>query len=190
MADEGITAVKCRLDHKSPWKQSEPMGSLIREEVMFARQTNVTHIFCLGALIVLGTASSARSDAVTDWNQIAIRATEIAGAPVPVQTRVMSIVHAAMFDAVNAIERKYTVYLIDVRAAPGASAEAAAAAAAHGILERMYPPQKLITDAAFATSLGRLPDDQAKAEGVRLGQEVAAKLFDLRKDDGSATQQS
>ena len=140
-------------------------------------------------LIILGAAFDARADAVTDLNQIAIKATEIAGAPVPVQARVMAIVHAAIFDAVNNIERKYTAYAIDVHAAPGASAAAAAAAAANGILERIYPLQKPITDAALTTLLGQIPDGPAKAEGIRVGQEVAVKLFDLRKDDGSAAQQ-
>ena len=127
----------------------------------------------LAAAIVLGSASCARADVVTDWNQTAIRATEIAGAPVPVQTRVMAMVHAAMFDAVNAIERKYSVYAVDVSAPPGASADAAAAGAAHGILERLYPQQKAITDAALASSLARIPEGAARSDGARLGQEVA-----------------
>jgi hypothetical protein len=154
------------------------------EETMIPKLTTLTLAFCVAATV------GARADVVTDWNQTAIRATEIAGAPVPVQTRVMSIVHAAIYDAVNAIERKYTVYAIDAKAEPGASTEAAAAAAAHGILERLYPPQKAIMDAAFAGSLSKIPDGQAKSNGVRLGQEVAEKLFALRKDDGSAAQQS
>lgn len=144
----------------------------------------------LAAAIVLGSASCARADVVTDWNQTAIRATEIAGAPVPVQTRVMAMVHAAMFDAVNAIERKYSVYAVDVSAPPGASADAAAAGAAHGILERLYPQQKAITDAALASSLARIPEGAARSDGARLGQEVATQLFALRKDDGFAAVQS
>ena len=144
----------------------------------------------LAAAVVLGSASGARADVVTDWNQTAIRATEIAGAPVPVQTRVMAMVHAAMFDAVNAIERKYSVYAVDVSAPPGASADAAAARAAHGILERLYPQQKAITDAALASSLARIPEGAARSDGARLGQEVATQLFALRKDDGFAAVQS
>jgi hypothetical protein len=154
---------------------------------MIARGAKVASLFCLGAVIIF--AFDARADVVTDWNQTAIRATEIAGAPVPVQTRVMSIVHAAIFDAVNAIERKYTVYAIDVPAGSGASAEAAAAAAAHGILERLYPQQKLIFDVALTDSLTRIPEGSAKADGLRLGSEVAERLFAMRKDDGSAAQQ-
>jgi hypothetical protein len=160
------------------------------EGAVITGQSAFTPMLCLGASIILGTAFDARADVVTDWNQTAIRATEIAGAPVPVQTRVMAMVHAAIFDAVNAIDGKYTAYAIDARAVPGASAEAAAAAAAHGILDRMYPPQKPITDAALAASVARIPDGQAKTEGLRLGQEVAAKLFDLRKDDGSGAPQT
>jgi len=141
---------------------------------------------CLGALIVVSGMHAARADTVTDWNQTAVRATEIANAPVPVQMRVMAIVHAAIFDAVNAIEGKYTGYAVEVASAPGASSEAAAAAAAHGILERLFPPQKAMIDTALGSSLKGIPDGPAKAEGMRVGREVAEKLFALRKDDGAA----
>ena len=106
----------------------------------------------------------------------------------PVQTRAMSLVHAAMFDAVNAIERKYSPYAVDVRAGQAASPAAAAAAAAHGMLERMYPLQKPIHDAAFAAALAKMPDNPERAQGVRLGQEVAERYFALRKDDGALAQ--
>lgn len=145
---------------------------------------------CLGALIFLSAVHAARADVVTDWNETAVRATEIAGAPVPVQMRMMAIVHAAIFDAVNAIEGKYASYAIEVAAAPGASAEAAAAAAAHGILERLFPPQKAMTDVALARSVKEIADGPAKTEGLRVGREVAERLFALRKDDGSAAQAS
>ena len=145
---------------------------------------------CFGVAVVLAVASVARADVVTDWNQTAIRSTEIAGAPVPVQTRVMAIVHAAIFDAVNAIERKYAVYAVNVSAPAGASAEAAAAAAAHGVLEWLYPQQKAIIDAALAASLTQIPEGAARTNGLRLGQEVAAQMLARRKDDGSAAKQS
>src|SRR6185436_18274737 len=115
-------------------------------------------------------------------------ATETAGAPVPLQTRAMSMVHAAIFDAVNAVDRKYSPYAVDVRPGSAASAEAAAAAAAHGILERLYPLQKPIHDGALAAALAKIPDSAERAQGVRLGQEVAERSFALRKDDGAAGQ--
>lgn len=154
---------------------------------MISRAAKLASAFCLGAAIFHGTAPGARADAVTDWNQTAVTAYEVAEAPVPVQTRVMAMVHAAIFDAVNAIERKYTSYAVDVAAARGASPEAAAAAAAHGILEELFPLQKATFDAALVRSLKEIADGPAKTEGLRVGREVAGKLVALRKDDGSAS---
>ena len=129
----------------------------------------------LGAFLLFSTVYAAHADVVTDWNQTAIRATEIAGSPPPLQSRVMAMVHAAIFDVVNGIEHKYSPYAVDVSAASGASADAAAAAAAHGVLERLYPPQKAITDAALAALLTRIPEGSARTDGLRLGQEIAAQ---------------
>jgi hypothetical protein len=96
------------------------------------------------------------------------------------------MVHAAIYDAVNAIDKRHAVYAVNVSAPLGASMAAAAAAAAQGILTRVFPPQQAITDAALATSLDQVPEGQAKTDGVQVGGEVAAELFALRKDDGSA----
>ena len=155
---------------------------------MTAATANCAATRFFAALILLSATQVARADVVTDWNQTAVRATEIAGAPVPVQMRMMAIVHAAIFDAVNSIERKYTPYEVEVSAAPGASPEAAGAAGAHGILERLFPPQKAMIDAALAASLKDIAEGPAKTEGLRVGREVAEKLFALRKDDGAAAQ--
>ena len=106
---------------------------------MSSRLAHRAGAFALASLLAFGLAPPAGADVVTDWNQTAIRATEIAGVPVPVQTRVMSLVHGAVFDAVNAIDQKYAVYAVDVRAPTGASAQAAAAAAAHRSSKSSFP---------------------------------------------------
>jgi hypothetical protein len=159
-----------------------------KEESMTMLGSHRPALCWLGALGLLSAWPSARADMVTDWNQAAVRATEVAGAPVPVQTRVMSLVHGAVFDAVNAIERRYTAYAVEAAAAPGASAEAAAAAAAHAMLELLYPLQKPILDTALAGALKPVPEGAAKSDGVRLGREVADRFFALRKEDGAAAQ--
>jgi hypothetical protein len=146
--------------------------------------------FVLGLAASLGAADG-RADVVTDWNQAAVRATEVAGAPVPAQLRMMAMVHAAIFDAVNTVEGKYASYAVELPATRGASPEAAAAAAAHGTLERLFPAQRPVIDAALAGYLKDVADgSSATAEGVRIGREVADKLFALRKDDGAAAQTS
>jgi hypothetical protein len=134
------------------------------------------------AAIVSGTASA---DVVTDWNQTALHATDVAGFGPPPQTRAMAMVHAAIYDAVNAIDRRHAVYVVDVKAPSGASQEAAAAAAAHGILVRLFPAQQPALDAALSASLGPIAEGDAKTEGLGVGREVAAKLFEARKSDGA-----
>ncbi len=133
----------------------------------------------------LAFAPTVHADVVTDWNQTALQAAEAAGLPPPPQTRLMAMVHAAIYDAVNAIDRRHVVYAVDVKATPGASMEAAAAAAANGILTRVFAAQQMTLDAALAASLAQIADGDAKAQGVAVGREVAAKLFELRKDDGA-----
>src|SRR3954454_5372053 len=99
----------------------------------------------LAVLALLMSVPSAPADMVTDWNVIALDTipATISGPP---HARLMGYVQAAVFDAVNSVERKYTPYAIDLRA-PRASAEVAAAVAAHGMLVRFYPAQKTTLDA-------------------------------------------
>jgi len=73
--------------------------------------------------------SATDADVVTDWNVLAINATTVGVPNSAAQSRTLAITHAAVFDAVNAIERRYAPYAVDTSAPPGASMEAAAAAA-------------------------------------------------------------
>jgi hypothetical protein len=128
---------------------------------------------------------SARADVVTDWNMTAIRASQAAGQPNPRLSRNMALVHAAIYDAVNAIDRRHTAYAVDIKAKPAASVDAAAAAAAYGVLTKLYWSQTAAFDVAFEGSLAAIPDGPAKADGIAVGKEVAEKLMALRKDDRS-----
>jgi len=143
------------------------------------------HGFALAVCAALLLSGLAEADVVTDWNQTALRATEVAGFGPPPQARVMAMVHAAVYDAVNAIDRRHTVYAVDVKAPAGASVESAAAAAAHGILLRVVPTQQPSLDAALGASLGPIPEGEAKAQGLAVGRDVAARYFETRKGDGT-----
>lgn len=131
---------------------------------------------------------SARADVVTDWNQITLDATHLvvgfAGGSW-FQVRTLAHTHAAIFDAVNAIERKYAPYAVDIKAPAGASTDAAAASAAHAVLAAESPTQKAVLDRALAATLAKVPDGAGKSDGIALGKEVATKLLALRSDDGA-----
>ncbi len=130
----------------------------------------------------IGLSSPVQADVVTDWNQIANTTLAAGGVRFPPQTRALAIMHAAMFDSVNAIDRQYAAYAIDL-SAPGASPEAAAAAAAHLVMVTLVPSQQANLNAAYAASLAQIPDGTAKSDGIALGETVALALLALRSTD-------
>ena len=139
------------------------------------------------AIIALAAASTgaARADVIMDWNAKAgALAAEKKVLP-STDSRTMSMVHIAMFEAVNAIDRRYTPYRLDLAADRSTSREAAAAAAAHNILMIIYPDQKSVLDAALAASLSSIPDTEGKTKGIELGKAAAAGIVALRADDGN-----
>jgi hypothetical protein len=137
----------------------------------------------LGIGVAMGAAVPASADMVTDWNAITAK-TVSSVTPPPKPQYLAAIVHAAIYDAVNAIDRGHQVYNVDITAPAGASIEAAAAAAAHGALVKLVPDQQMALDAALASSLKALPDGQAKTDGIAVGREAAAKTVAARNADG------
>jgi hypothetical protein len=127
-------------------------------------------------------------DQVIQWNRILLGIVRTPGVqPATVHsTRSFALMHAAVYDAVNAIVKTHTEYLVHVRAPRTASVAAAAAQAAHDVLVRLYPSQSSVLDADLATSLAPIPDGPAKAEGVNVGATVAGLIVELRSGDGSA----
>ena len=101
------------------------------------------------ALVALASPTVARADAVTDWNLIASNAIVVtAGQPPPVSVLHFAMVHGAVYDAVNAIDRGHRPYLVQPPSNPTDSKEAAAATAAFRVLVGVFPGQA--RDAAAA----------------------------------------
>ena len=137
----------------------------------------------IGVLIV-AAACTARADVVTDWNATtnALVANDAGNNP---RLRTLAMVHVAMSDSINTVQNRYTRVVATLPAAPGASAEAAAATAARQILIQIYPEQKARIEDAYATSLKAIPDGPAKTEAIKLGMEVAAAVQADRANDST-----
>src|SRR5690606_21944945 len=116
----------------------------------------------LVALGALDTAAAWRGDdpgVVAEWNQLLqANIPPTAGLLTP---RYFTMLHIAMFDAVNSIERDYARYHVLVRATPVASTEAAAAQAAHDILVALIPSAAATFDAALESRLDGLQHARA-----------------------------
>lgn len=137
------------------------------------------------ALVLLAcTAGVANADVVTDWNVVAIIASAVPPNSI-VQSRTLAIAHSVVYDALRAVERSGPAYAVDAQARSGASVEAAAAAAAHAALERLAPAAIPMLDAALSATLAKIPDGQAKIDGVSLGKQVGEQTVALRVGDGA-----
>jgi hypothetical protein len=125
---------------------------------------------------------------VIDWNQTLLTIVNTPGAqPATIQpTRSFAILHAAIYDAVNAIDRSHDPYLIFARAPRGASETAAADAAARTVLVGLYPAQQATIDTAYAAEIAKVAEGPGKDAGVHLGVQVASDLLAIRGSDGSA----
>jgi hypothetical protein len=95
------------------------------------------------------------------------------------------MVHLAMFDAVNSIEPRFSPYRVQLQVPSTTSSVAAASAAAHYLMARLYPAQLKDIDATLQAALATVPDGEAKTQGVQLGEKVAAALLDERSADGA-----
>jgi hypothetical protein len=136
-------------------------------------------------MILIGLTPPVSADVVADWNEKAVNFVLARGMGPPPAERVMAMTHVAMFDAINSIERRYRPYLAQVPASATASKEAAVATAAGMVLAGIVPQTMVEMRTELATYLATIPDSPAKAEGVRIGEAVAAKVLEARASDGA-----
>src|SRR5262245_32889822 len=131
-------------------------------------------------------AGKPRGNAVTHWNSIAVDAFKPTQGTNPMgQSRALAIVHAAIHDALNAIDHRFEAYTPGLADARGASVDAAVAAAAHDVLVAQVPDQAPQVEEAYTRALAAIHDGSAKASGIAVGQASAAANMLRRKNDGS-----
>ena len=127
--------------------------------------------------MLAGVVLNANADVITDWN---IKAGEIVTESklgTPPAIRAMAIVQTAVYDAVNAVP-------------PGASINAAVAAANRVTLTKLMPAQQALIDSAYQAALAQIADGPAKTAGIAAGEQAAGAVLARRADDGAATAES
>ena len=127
-----------------------------------------------------------QADSVTDCSTIACEIVADAKLGAPPANRVLAIVHTAVYEAVNAITKRYPDSLYQLEPVPGASVDAAVAAASHATLAKLVPSQLAVIDSAYHAALASITDGNAKTTGIEVGEKAAAATLALRFDDGAA----
>ncbi|NOT63444.1 MAG: vanadium-dependent haloperoxidase [Acidobacteria bacterium] len=155
------------------------------------------HVLTVSSLLlffILGAAPRVAADEVTQWNETAGKLALDSGLvnhPL-FESRLYAMTHAAIHDALNAIDRRYQPYALRIRVTSGASPEAAVATAAYVVLSDQFsrftafefPSQQTALDAAYNNALTAIPNGAAKTAGVLIGRLAAANILALRVADG------
>jgi len=157
-------------------------------------------VVCLTLCVVVGGTRAATADDVTRWNKVATDAALACGITPTLnplhESRMYAMVHLAVHDALNAIDRRSRPYILDTQVDSGASTEAAVAAAARNVMIVLLNQVPFpfdcsvavpIVEAAYTTALNSIPNSSAKSDGLAVGQAAAAAILGLRADDGSDT---
>ena len=139
------------------------------------------------ALASLLGGQTAAADVVTDWNVTAADMTVAAGQGPPPANRTLAMVQTAVYEAVNAITKRYPADRVALSAAPDASVAAAVAAANRAMLSRLLPSQQAMIDKAYAIALAAIADGPAKTAGITVGEQAAMAVLVWRADDGAGT---
>jgi hypothetical protein len=137
------------------------------------------------AVVATTWSNVARADAVVDWNVIAadaIATAIAAGRPGPAVGLDFAMVHAAVYDAVQAIDKRFKQYQTSIPGATGSST-AAAAKAAYDVLVNLFPAQSASLTTAYNDYLSK-NGLMANNPGVAVGQQAAAGIISRRANDG------
>ena len=131
----------------------------------------------------------AQVNQVLEWNQIFIDTLIATNTANSSSQRLGAILHTAVFDAYNGIERRYTPIFVHDEAPRGASRRAAAIAAAYTALVSLFPGRQTVLETSYCASLAALSDDgedggQSRERGIAWGTEVAEAVLAWRATDG------
>src|SRR5687768_5668227 len=130
-----------------------------------------------------------RPNQVLEWNEIFVETLIATNTANSSSQRLGAIVHTAVFDAYNGIERRYTPIFVDREAPRGASRREAVIAAAYTALVSLFPSRKTALDASYVTSLAALSEDggdggHSRERGIDWGTDVAIEVLAWRSVDG------
>jgi hypothetical protein len=136
--------------------------------------------------------SSTQPNVVSYWNEVAnrtVNASSVINTTAEEQRPSyhvdLATLHVAIYDAISAIDRRYEPFAVTPTASSaGASLDAAASAAAYGVLRALFPNRGAQYQAAYDSRIAAIPAGDARTKGLALGHEVAAAVVALRAEDG------
>ncbi len=203
----GSTSPEARIKIEQLNAVGTPLTSTVvaNEQGLYSATLNLiertTHLRFTSTDALGRTATTEREillgDASVDWNATLLNLVREATStldtgtllkpPPPLVARNLAMIHAAMFDAVNTIDKAYEPYAVNLPQVANASPVAALTTAAFGVAKSLFPGTQALREiqATLEESMATVPDGEAKALGIEIGQQVATAILNLRANDGS-----
>jgi hypothetical protein len=146
----------------------------------------------------LGWSPLVWGDVVTDWNANAGKAAIASCIDGFHESWMYSMTHIALHDALNAINRRFQPYALDIQGPSGASVDAAVATVAHDVLVPLLGQLPDVfsdcidavvasIEADFTAALEAIEEGTPKTQGMVIGRAAAAVILALRVADGADT---
>ncbi|MEA3178995.1 MAG: hypothetical protein QOI59_2518 [Gammaproteobacteria bacterium] len=132
-----------------------------------------------GAIVLGLAAAAARADTIADWADMTTRIATDG----PNTIRTIALSQSAVYEAVNAITRRYPRDVVNLGSADGASIDAAIAAASHSVLLHEAPALQPQIEAAYQKMLAKIPDEATRRKGIAVGEHAAADVLAKHKGD-------
>jgi hypothetical protein len=142
-------------------------------------------IFAMGSAV--GLVGAELPNPVLAWNDLMMAAVRADTTGPTVSTRNLAILHAAMFDSINSVDRSHQPYRIQVEVPAGTSMEAAAIRAGREVMRVLYPSYGAAIDSLYEILLGGLPVSSETTDGLLLGETIALQMLAARSTDGAST---
>jgi hypothetical protein len=133
----------------------------------------------LAVIVSWLAAFAAHADTVADWADTTTRIATDG----PNTIRTIALAQSAVYEAVNAITRRYPRDIVDLKPPQGASIDAAVAAASRAVLLHEALALKQQIESAYQKALTAIPDNAARAAGIALGERAAADVLAKHTDD-------
>ncbi|HEX8573727.1 MAG TPA: vanadium-dependent haloperoxidase [Allosphingosinicella sp.] len=147
----------------------------------------------IAATAAVALAQPASADTVCEWMDLANRLNSAAqaapGPQAPEQTRATTRASLAMFEALNAIDRRYQSYLGFEPGDRAASPDSAAATAAYKVLVHHYPAQKAAIEDSYALAMAGIKDERTRESGRAIGEKAAAAAIQAGGIDPKVVQE-
>ena len=130
-------------------------------------------------------AGLSRADVLDDWNEAMLNAVRRENTAPVLAARNLAILHLAIFDAINSVDRTRVPYRSLVPARGAVSRELVVAAAGYGVAAALFPTERRSFELLWMDRMSCSGSDEERTNSIAMGAAAARALLEERASDGA-----